>query len=403
MIRLILCTSLLTLISCDTFCAEKQQQGHAPGTLYNIAETCERCACDGQGSKFCSKDYACQKEKDAADRRPCMFAANRIPHGSQIQVDCNICQCKNTTMLCTQDICPGVENPKSKVEPPKLGSANTNRCTDDNKNCVYWSKQGLCKTNNVVKKKCSKSCGRCSTPGGAGMAAAAPVQCMDTDDRCVAWYQRGGQDLCSQNGFMKKNCQFSCNICTGKAVPSVKPMVCVDEDSKCLAWSKREGLCESSGYLKKKCRKACNLCPEEKKPEENQTTGERCENDSSDCPAWAKAGHCTSSKYVEKNCRLSCDKKCAPIQPVVKEKKVNAAPAAPAVAEKSEKELTFEEEWRQRLIAEGKLKINTGPEGCTFREGGRVYPWGSSIQGGCGICKCRRRQDDTYYFDCEDC
>ena len=44
----------------DLFCVEKQQLGDGPGILYSIAETCERCACDGQGSKFCSKDYACK-------------------------------------------------------------------------------------------------------------------------------------------------------------------------------------------------------------------------------------------------------------------------------------------------------------------------------------------------------
>ena len=36
---------------------------------------------------------------------------------------------------------------------------------------------------------------------------------------------------------------------------------------------------------------------------------------------------------------------------------------AAAVAEVVNKQLTFEEEWRLRLIAEGKLKVDTGPQG----------------------------------------
>jgi len=302
-------------------------------------------------------------------------------------------------MVCTQDVCPGMESTKkveTKVEQQLLGSTNTAVCEDYNKNCRYWSDQGLCDTNNVVKKKCVKSCGDCS--------AAPKAQCVDTDDRCVAWYQRGKQELCNKNTFMKKHCRETCNICTGRApsevVLAAKPMVCVDQDSKCTAWSNR-GLCESSGYMKKKCKKACNLCPKvEDKKEENQTTESICEDNSSDCPAWHKGGHCTKSKYVEKNCRLSCGT-CTPVHAVVEVKVVNEVAAK--VAEETNKQLTFEEEWRQRLIKEGKLKVDTGPKGCTFREGGRLYPWGSSIQGGCGICKCRRREDDSYYFQCDEC
>lgn len=49
------------------------------------------------------------------------------------------------------------------------------------------------------------------------------------------------------------------------------------------------------------------------------------------------------------------------VHAVVEVKVVNEVAAK--VAEESNKQLTFEEEWRQRLIKEGKLKVDTGPQG----------------------------------------
>lgn len=205
----------------DSFCEEKQREGYTPGTVYNLEDTCEMCACDGALRMFCTNDMNCKRRKkeeyDALYRKPCYKGGSKYTFGSQVQQDCNICTCNNAQWQCTTDTC----SYGTVEEQPNL--------TEE--------------------------------------------QCKDTDKRCKGWLKRNGEGVCKKKSVLKR-CPVSCkqcsitsttNIQTGtttkqKKKKPVVPVVCEDENENCEAWSERQGLCKTHKYMKSKCKLSCRLC-----------------------------------------------------------------------------------------------------------------------------------------------
>lgn len=319
--------SLLHIYDCvaDEFCVEKEQLGDPRGTVYKLQETCQVCACDGAMRMFCAPDGACKAKKiedyNAKNRRQCFLAGNIYVHSSQVQQDCNVCTCHNSTWDCTEEEC--------------------NIGTHDHVA--------------VVTVEVHPTHPRCD----------------DADNRCPNWIKRKGVEACQTNNYIKRKCKGACDSC-----PVVrKPGVCKDTNINCPAWSRKANLCASNNKVMTKCRKSCNQCDRiedshnEARPEkEREEVEERGEEED--------ASQDTSQTTREKTAEELAEE--ARVQEIA--------------------------EWKAKLIAEGKLRdpsIPLIPDGCQHRKGGRVYPWGSQLQGDCGICTCKRNSPTDYYFQCD--
>jgi len=152
------------------------------------------------------------------------------------------------------------------------------------------------------------------------------------------------------------------------------------------------------------CDETCGKCQPAAEPDVV------CEDLDANCAVWAKrANICQRYKYMEKKCQLSCGF-CTPPPGVVKEKEEEVEEEEEGEEEertieeenRTDMEKSYIEEWKADLVAKGLLGDTHKPNGCQFRCGGRVYPWGSQFQGDCGLCTCRLRKGtlNDYYFLC---
>ena len=76
-------------------------------------------------------------------------------------------------------------------------------CTDRNKNCPSWAKQGECNKNpRYMHHNCRLSCGTCIT------------KCVDRNKKCPFYQHRPTRGQCWKNpGWMHPNCKRTCNKC----------------------------------------------------------------------------------------------------------------------------------------------------------------------------------------------
>lgn len=209
----------------DPICVQKQQEGVQLGTVFVVPESCQKCACDGSLRKFCMVDPYCKETKEALDKNPCYKGGSKFKHGSQVQVDCNICTCNNVTWTCTSD------------------------------DCSY---------------------------NGGGVEKEEESSCKDLDARCENWVERKGKELCDTKKYVEKKCLKSCDKCSKTVVVEEenKEEACKDKSKHCTSWSKRAGnLCQTHKTMVSKCRVTCGLCTPEggdgTAEEENEVTVEK--------------------------------------------------------------------------------------------------------------------------------
>uniref|UniRef100_A0A0N5BCB5 ShKT domain-containing protein n=1 Tax=Strongyloides papillosus TaxID=174720 RepID=A0A0N5BCB5_STREA len=171
---------------------------------------------------------------------------------------------------------------------------------------------------NLMKEKCPKTCGYCTTPSGSSGSGSTSSGCTDQ--------VTGGSNDCTSmiayctntiyKDLMKQRCPKTCGYCTSSSSGSsssggTSSTTCTDALSDC---SSKSYLCTNTTYkdlMKQNCPKSCGYCTSSSSSSSSSSSGSTstgtCKDSSSDCSS--KSYLCTNSLYIslmKTNCPLTC-------------------------------------------------------------------------------------------------
>jgi len=156
------------------------------------------------------------------------------------------------------------DNPKPFYELIEITKQSSEtECSDKEKNCAYWMKNGFCLINPpFMKNKCAKTCGMCkgSPIDGGWTKWASATSCKGTCGQgrfeehrfCINPPPINDGDVCPGDKRRYNVCQLE------KCDPSSN---CMDLDKRCRPWSKKYcGHIDFGNWMSHNCKKSCGLC-----------------------------------------------------------------------------------------------------------------------------------------------